>query len=181
MNIPEPASGWPSVSELWIGTKGESGSNPSPDGDRRSDSRSPSEGQMEKLPHILTVEDNPGDVFFIRAALQTANINAELHFVKDGEQAIKFFDEADCDSAAPCPTLILLDINLPRKQGGEVLQYMRRTRRCADSLVIAVSSSDTATDREKMKALGANCYFHKPSTYAEFMKLGEMVKELLSR
>jgi DNA-binding response OmpR family regulator len=58
---------------------------------------------------------------------------------------------------------------------------MRRTRRCADSLVIAVSSSDTATDREKMKALGANSYFHKPSTYAEFMKLGEMVKELLSR
>jgi CheY-like chemotaxis protein len=149
--------------------------------DRPSGSRFLSEGQSEKGPYILIVEDNPGDVFIIRAALQTANINAELHFVKDGEQAIKFFDEADGDNAVPCPALVLLDINLPRKQGGEVLQYMRGTRRCRDALVIAMSSSDSAMDREQMKDLDANGYFHKRSTYAEFMKLGEMVKELLSR
>jgi DNA-binding response OmpR family regulator len=129
----------------------------------------------------LIVEDNPGDVFVIRAALQKASVDAELSFVKDGEQAIKFFDEADADNGAPCPALVLLDINLPRKQGGEVLQYMRGTRRCGQAPVIAVSSSDTAMDREKMRGLGANCYFHKPSTYAEFLKLGELVKELLSR
>lgn len=74
------------------------------------------------LPHILIVEDNPGDVFIIRAALQAAKINAQLHFVKDGEQAVKFFDDADGDNTAPCPALVLLDINLPRKQGSEVLQ-----------------------------------------------------------
>ena len=128
----------------------------------------------------MIVEDNPADVFVIRAALQAANIDAELHFVKDGEQAIKFFDELDGDNAAPCPALVLLDINLPRKQGGEVLQYMRGTRRCRDALVIAVSSSNSAMDREQMKSLGANGYFHKRSTYAEFMELGKMVKELLS-
>jgi chemotaxis family two-component system response regulator Rcp1 len=131
-------------------------------------------------PHILIVEDNPADVFIIRVALQAAKINAELHFVKDGEQAIKFFDEADAFNAAPCPALVLLDINLPRKQGGEVLQYMRGSRRCGAAVVIVVSSSDTAMEREKMRGLGANCYFHKPSTYAEFLKLGEMVKEQLS-
>lgn len=58
---------------------------------------------------------------------------------------------------------------------------MRGTRRCGDALVIAVSSSNSTMDREQMKGLGANGYFHKRSTYAEFMKLGEMVKELLSR
>jgi len=133
------------------------------------------------LPHILIVEDNPGDVFVIRAALQAAKIDAQLHFVKDGEQAVKFFDEADGDNAAPCPALVLLDINLPRKHGAEILQYMRGTRRCGDAPVIVVSSSDSATDREQMKILGANGYFHKRSTYAEFMKLGEMAKQLLSR
>jgi CheY-like chemotaxis protein len=133
------------------------------------------------LPHILIVEDNPGDVFIIRTALEAAKINAQLHFVKDGEQAVKFFDEADNDNAAPCPALVLLDINLPRKQGGEVLQYMRGTRKCGDALVIVVSSSDSPMDRKQMKDLGANAYFHKRSTYEEFMKLGEMVKELLSR
>jgi CheY-like chemotaxis protein len=133
------------------------------------------------LPHILIVEDNPGDVFIIRAALEAAKLNAQLHFVKDGEQAVKFFDQANSDNAAPCPALVLLDINLPRKQGGEVLQYMRGTRRCRHALVIVVSSSNSAVDRKQMKDLGANAYFHKRSTYAEFMKLGEMVKELLSR
>jgi CheY-like chemotaxis protein len=133
------------------------------------------------LPHILIVEDNPGDVFVIREALQSANIDALLHFVKDGEQAVTFFDQADGDDTAPCPVLVLLDINLPRKQGGGVLQYMRRTRRCGNALVIVVSSSDSAVGRKQMKDLGANGYFHKRSTYAEFMKLGEMVKELLNR
>ena len=121
MNTQEPALGWPSVSESWINIKGESGSNPNLEADRPSGSLLPSEGQGEKRPLILIVEDNPGDVFIIRAALQTANISAELHFVKNGEQAIEFFDEADRDNVAPCRALVLLDINLPRKQGGEVL------------------------------------------------------------
>lgn len=133
------------------------------------------------LPHILIVEDNPGDVFIIRVALEAAKINAQLHFVKDGEQAVKFFDKADSDNAAPCPALVLLDINLPRKQGAEVLQHMRGSRRCGDALVIVVSSSDSPMDRQQMKDLGANAYFHKRSTYGEFMELGEMAKELFSR
>ena len=57
---------------------------------------------------------------------------------------------------------------------------MRKSRRCGNALVIAVSSSDSAKDREEMTSLGANGYFHKPSAYADFMKLGEMVKGLLS-
>ncbi len=128
----------------------------------------------------MIVEDNLADVFLIRRAIEAANVYAGLHVVHDGEQAIRFFDEVDGDITAPCPDLVILDINLPRKHGGEVLQHMRETRRCRSALVIAVSTSDSAHDREQMMKLGANAYFRKPSDYADFMKLGDMVKSLLS-
>ena len=79
-----------------------------------------------------------------------------------------------------CPTLIVLDINLPKKQGGDVLQHMRLSRRCAEALVIVASTSDSAKEREQMRNLGADDYFHKPSQYDEFMKRGDIVNALLS-
>jgi chemotaxis family two-component system response regulator Rcp1 len=158
---------------------GGSGSNPNPDEDRPSESHSQSEEQTGQRRHILIVEDNSADVFLIRAAIDAANIHADLHIVKDGEQAVRFLDEADGDDAAPSPALVILDINLPRKQGGEVLQHLRKSRRCGTALVIAVSTSDSTQDREHMTRLGANAYFNKPSEYSDFMKLGDLVKELL--
>ena len=119
-------------------------------------------------------------MFFIFQALKAANIQADLHAVKDGEQAIGFFDAADRDDAEPRPDLVVLDINLPRIHGGEVLRHMRQSRRCANALVIAISTSDSPRDREEMTKLGANSYFRKPSEYAEFMKLGDVIQELLS-
>jgi len=127
------------------------------------------------------VEDNAADVFLIRAAIQTAEIVADVHVVRDGEQAVKFFEQADSDITAPCPALVILDINLPKKTGGEVLEQMRRSGRCCSALVIAVSTSESPHDRENMMRLGAHSYFHKPSEYQNFMKLGDVVKDLLSR
>ncbi len=126
------------------------------------------------------MEDNLADVYLIRAAIQAANIHAEIEVVKDGEQATRFFDDADRDGTVPCPSLVILDINLPRKQGGEVLQHMRQSLKCRNALVLVVSTSNSAGDRENMMKLGANGYFHKPSEYASFMKLGWIIKELLS-
>jgi CheY-like chemotaxis protein len=127
----------------------------------------------------LVVEDNPADVFLIREVLEEAKLSAAVHVVRDGEQAIRFFEEADNNELALRPALVILDINLPKKQGGDVLQYMRNSRKCADVPVIVVSSSELGRDREEMMKLGANRYFSKPSAFAEFMKLGDMVKELL--
>jgi two-component system, chemotaxis family, response regulator Rcp1 len=159
---------------------GGSGWNPNPEEDRPSASPSRSEERTGKTGAILIVEDNPADVFLIRRALEAAKVYADVRVVHDGEQAIRLFDEVDGDLTAPCPALVILDINLPRKPGGEVLQHMRETRRCRGALVIAVSTSDSAHDREQMLKLGANAYFRKPSGYADFMKLGDMVKSLLS-
>lgn len=110
-----------------------------------------------------------------------AGIDAQLHVVKDGEQAIQFFDAADEDPTSPCPAVVLLDINLPKKQGGEVLEHMRKSSRCGAAFVIIVSTSTATRDREEMTRLGADAYFGKSSEYGEFMKLGGMVKELLGR
>jgi chemotaxis family two-component system response regulator Rcp1 len=120
-------------------------------------------------------------VFLIREAIEAKKLAITLYVVKDGEQAVRYFDRADADTAAPCPSLVILDINLPKKQGGEVLKHLRRSLRCGNALVIAVSTSDSAQDREQMTELGANDYFRKPSEYAAFMKLGDIVKRLLER
>ena len=129
---------------------------------------------------MLVVEDNESDVFLIQEAIETSKLPVVVHVVKDGEQAVQFFDRSDADASVPCPALVLLDINLPKKEGDEVLKHMRHSRRCAAALVIVVSSSDSPRDRQQMKSLGADGYFRKPSEYDSFMKLGEMVKTLLA-
>ena len=118
-------------------------------------------------------------MFLIRAAIKAAGIHAALHVVKDGEQAIRFFDQADRDQQSPQPDLVLLDINLPRKQGGEVLQYMRGSARCAKASVVVVSTSDSEKERAAMGKLGIEGYFHKPSRYEDFLKLGDLIKAVL--
>ena len=135
--------------------------------------------EKQNRPHILIVEDDSADVFLISEAITTANPDADLHVVTDGDKAIRFFEQVDQDDAMACPALVILDINLPKKHGGQVLQHMRSTRRCADALVLVVTSSDSARDRESMAKLGANGYFRKPSDYEQFMKLGGLVRNLL--
>ena len=125
------------------------------------------------------MEDDSADVFLISEAINSANSDVELEIVNDGEKAIRLFEKVDNDDASSCPALVILDINLPKKHGGQVLQQMRKTRRCANALVLVVTSSDSARDRETMAKLGANGYFRKPSDYEHFMKLGGLVKELL--
>jgi chemotaxis family two-component system response regulator Rcp1 len=129
---------------------------------------------------VLIVDDNESDVFLIQDAIGATRLPVTFYVAEDGEQAVRFFDRADAQPDLPCPALIILDINLPKKQGGDVLKHMRLSRRCADALVVVVSTSDSARDREHMTNLGADGYFRKPSEYDEFMKLGDMVKALLS-
>jgi CheY-like chemotaxis protein len=181
MSIQGPVSDWPSVSGLLTGTMGGFGSSPNPDADQSSVSSSPLEEPVTRARGVvLVVEDNEADVFLIREAIEAKKLPMVLHVVRDGEQATLYFDEADGDASMPCPSLDILDINLPKKQGSEVLKHMRRSRRCANALVIAISTSDSGQDREQMTELGVNGYFHKPSEYAAFMKLGDVVKALLA-
>jgi two-component system, chemotaxis family, response regulator Rcp1 len=125
------------------------------------------------------VEDSKTDLFLIRQAIAGARVNADLYFVSDGDAATQFFDSADADANAPCPTLVLLDLNLPKKNGDDVLRHLRGSSRCGNAAVLIVSSSDMVSDREAVAGLGVNGYFRKPSDYYEFMKLGDLVKSVL--
>jgi CheY-like chemotaxis protein len=130
---------------------------------------------------ILIVEDSKADIFLIREAIAAAKIKADVQEIHDGHQAVHFIDAADREPDALCPDLILLDLNLPKKDGTAVLRHIRDSNACRNARVLIVSSSDSASDREAIVALGVDGYFRKPSVYAEFLKLGVIVRELLAR
>ena len=131
-------------------------------------------------PPILIVEDNKADVFLMREALGSVKLGDHVHVVSDGEKATLFIDEADSDDTATCPVFVILDLNLPRKHGLEVLNHLRKSRKCADARVLIVTSSDSLAERREATRLGANGYFRKPTGYDEYLKLGDVVKSMLS-
>lgn len=126
------------------------------------------------------MEDNPTDVFLIKEAITAHALDADLHVVQDGEEALSLIARAEVDQSAPCPDLMLLDINLPRTDGFVVLERLRQSNRCADIPVVVMTSSAAQADQAKAAELGANAYFKKRSAYEEFLKIGAVIKKLLS-
>jgi CheY-like chemotaxis protein len=131
------------------------------------------------LLHILLAEDNRGDVLLVRQALREYSIEHELHVVSDGAQAIEFIQCIGRSKTIPCPDLMLLDLNLPKAEGQQVLAEFRKRPECANTPVIVVSSSDAPRDRARMYELGVSHYFRKPSELDEFMKLGAVVRDIV--
>ncbi len=127
----------------------------------------------------LLVEDNRADALLVQEAIAFHGLPIELHVVEDGEQAFQFIERTDDDPDAPVPGVVLLDLNLPKRHGKEVLQSVRASRRCRNTPVLIITSSDLSVDRDELAGLGANRYFRKPFSYDEFMKVGEVLKEIL--
>lgn len=178
INTPAPALAWPSVSESWSERTAASGWSPKLEEGLLSASQFRSDDKPGRRRQILVVEDSKADLFLIREAISEAKVDADLHVVQDGEKAIEFLDQVrEGDDA--CPDLVLIDLNLPRKNGTEVLRALRSRGACRDALVMIVTSSDSASDRAAVNALGLNGYFRKPSSYDEFLKLGPIVRDLL--
>ncbi len=129
---------------------------------------------------IVLVEDAEPDVFLVREALRQAGLNFQLNVLDDGEKAVDFIDTLDADQSVMCPNLILLDLNLPKRSGDQILERMRRSARCGGIPVVVVTSSDSSKDRAETSRLGATHYFRKPSRLDEFMQLGPLVRDLLA-
>jgi CheY-like chemotaxis protein len=127
----------------------------------------------------MLVEDNPMDVMLVRNAAASRNLEPRFDIFDDGEQALKFIHVVDKENGDFCPDLILLDLNLPRVNGLEVLAQLRTSPRCSTVPVIIMTSSAAQEDRTKSAALGATTYFLKPSGYEEFMKLGDMIRDFM--
>lgn len=127
---------------------------------------------------LLYVEDEDAAVFLLETALKEAGIPVQLYRVSDGEQALAFLRCAGAYEKAPKPDLVLLDLNLPRKNGLEVLSEMQKDESLRGQSVIVFTSSALVADRRKSLALGAQEYITKPSSFDGFV---EAVKTACSR
>lgn len=128
---------------------------------------------------ILLIEDNPMDVFLVKEAIADRGLQVELEVMTDGAEATAFIARIDADPNVPRPDLFLLDLNLPRTTGLEVLGRVRRSQRCASVPVLIMTSSSAERDRATTAALGATAYFCKPSGYEAFLRIGDLIQTLL--
>lgn len=118
---------------------------------------------------VLLVEDNPGDVRLAKEALLEGGVPKEIHVAEDGVEALEFLERRKQKPGARLPDVILLDLNLPRKSGHEVLAEIRADAVLRHTPVIIFSSSAAQPDVEQAYELHANCYVTKPAGFAELM------------
>ena len=126
---------------------------------------------------IVLAEDNPADVFLLREALKEHAVDAELHWIDDGAEALNYFDTLDLDDPGSAPDAILLDLSLPKVDGEFILQRIRDDHRYHRVPVAVMSSADNPISRERVRALGAS-FICKPSALDEFLRIGEVVCEM---
>ena len=180
-NIPVPAWDLRSVNASLSEAADRSGSSPSPDKGQRFTLQSRSESNQE-LPgnraSVLLVEDNPADATLVRKALEEHGITGHLTVFVDGEKAIDFIRALDTQPLQR-PDLVIIDFNLPRRPGREVLQSLRRSERGRNVPAIVLSSSDAQDDKEDAARFGATRYLRKPSRLDEFLGLGAIFKATL--
>jgi CheY-like chemotaxis protein len=118
---------------------------------------------------VLLVEDDPGDILMTREAFQHHKIQNKLHVVTDGEQALQFLRRAGDYTDAPRPGLILLDLNLPRRSGHEVLAELKEDPQLRVIPVVILTTSQAEEDILRSYSLHANAYVSKPVDFERFM------------
>jgi CheY-like chemotaxis protein len=127
---------------------------------------------------LLLVEDNPADVLLLVTALSETGLSPELHVVTDGEQAIRYIEGIDHDDKAG-PDMFVLDLNLPKRSGLEVLRTIRSSKNCRNTPVVMLSSEDSSRDRAEAKRLGATAYLKKALNLEGLLEIGSKLKALL--
>jgi two-component system, chemotaxis family, response regulator Rcp1 len=126
---------------------------------------------------ILMVEDSPSDVFITKEALKQAPELSHVHVVSDGVEAMEFLRREGPFAAAPRPDIILLDLNMPRKDGREVLAEIKADAKLKSIPVIVLTSSSADQDIANAYSLHANCYITKP---ADFTRFKEVIRSIES-
>jgi len=135
--------------------------------------------QKEQTFQILLVEDNPGDIYLFRQALKGAGLNFELTVIEDGEEALAFAKRDGKYAGSPVPDLAVLDVNLPKIQGTEVLGAMCRNEELAHVPVVLMTSSATPGDQAMSKEFSVAHYMMKPLDLEDFLQIGNVLKQLL--
>lgn len=126
---------------------------------------------------ILLVEDNPGDVRLTEMAFAEGRINNNLHVVRDGEAALDFLFRRGAYAGSPRPDIVLLDLNLPKVEGHEVLERIRNGDGLKQLPVIILTSSESDEDVLRSYELNSNAYITKPVEASDFMDVVHTFEE----
>lgn len=133
--------------------------------------------QLVKPINILLVEDNPGDADLAREALESSKLNNKLHVVDDGEKAMSFLRRTGSYAEVPRPDLILLDLNLPKKDGRQVLAEIKMDDDLKRIPVVILTTSQAEEDVIKSYNLHANCYITKPIDLNQFLHVVRSIED----
>lgn len=132
---------------------------------------------MKKAAEILLVEDSPGDVVLVREALEDNNFESKLHVVRDGIEALSFLRQHHTYSESPRPDIIILDLNLPGKDGREFLRDIKADSRLRKIPVIVLSTSENESDINMCYQSYANCYITKPMDFEQFTEIIKFIQK----
>jgi len=130
-----------------------------------------------KAIEILLVEDNPGDARLTREALAHSKVRNNLHHARDGEEALEFLHHSGPLGAHPHPDLILLDLNLPRRHGREVLEEIKKDPALMHIPVVILTSSQAEEDVLRSYQLHANCFITKPVDLEQLTKVVQGIEQ----
>nr|WP_322639775.1 MULTISPECIES: response regulator [unclassified Nostoc]MDZ7987144.1 response regulator [Nostoc sp. DedVER02]MDZ8110986.1 response regulator [Nostoc sp. DedVER01b] len=125
---------------------------------------------------VLLVEDNPGDAQLTRIALEDSKISIHLNVVEDGVEAMAFLRKQEKYVKAAHPDIVLLDLNLPRKDGREVLAEIKADENLKRIPVVVLTTSQAEEDIIKAYNLSANCYITKPVDFDQFVKIVQSIE-----
>jgi chemotaxis family two-component system response regulator Rcp1 len=126
---------------------------------------------------VLLVEDSPGDVRLTQEAFRDANKSIRLHVAADGVEAMAFLKREGAHAYAPRPDMILLDLNLPKMDGREVLAHIKADSVLKTIPTVILTTSEAETDIVKSYQLQANCYLTKPVQFDEFASLVKIIND----
>ncbi|MGB9074983.1 MAG: response regulator [Terriglobales bacterium] len=124
---------------------------------------------MKTVPEVLLVDDNPADIDLMSEVLAKSKRDLHVNVVSDGTEAIAFINRQGKYAEAPSPDLIVLDLNLPRKDGREVLAELKTDLALAKIPVVIFTTSQSNSDITRCYELGANCYLRKPGNLPDFV------------
>jgi len=135
------------------------------------------DSQYVKTVEVLLIEDNAGDIRLTQEALKESNLLVHLSIARDGEEAMAFLQRQGAFASSPIPDLILLDLNLPKKDGREVLQEIKADARLKRIPVVVLTTSQADSDILTTYGFHANCYITKPVDMDQFIKIVKMLEE----
>jgi len=135
------------------------------------------EPSLTRPAEILLVEDNPGDVRLMQEALREGKVANQVHVARDGVEAMAFLRREGDYANAPRPDIILLDLNLPRKDGREVLADLKSDENLRRIPVVVLTTSQAEEDILRAYNLHANCYVTKPVDLGQFLDLVKNIEQ----